>query len=121
MLLDTCVVIDVLRGDEKARTFVKGLAEPPALSAVSVTELIAGVRNAQERQSVEAAMQSYTIVGIDVEIASAAGDYVREYGRSHGVDPIDALIAATARGAGLELATLNLKHFPMLKGLRRPY
>ncbi|KAA3419994.1 PIN domain-containing protein, partial [Streptococcus pneumoniae] len=53
--------------------------------------------------------------------ASLAGDYVRQYGPSHGVDPIDALIAATAKSANLQLATLNLKHFPMFKGLKRPY
>ena len=55
------------------------------------------------------------------DIAGLAGDYVRRYGPSHGTDPIDALIAATAKTHGLALATLNLKHFPMFAGLTRPY
>ena len=33
----------------------------------------------------------------------------------------DAVIAATAMHHGLELVTLNLKHFPMFPDLQRPY
>ena len=121
MLLDTCIVIDVLRGREAAVAFVNGLPEVPSLSAITATELIAGARNARERRQIERLLEVYTVHDIGLEIASLAGDYLRQYGQSHGVDPIDALIAATAKTANLELATLNLKHFPMFKGLKRPY
>jgi len=33
----------------------------------------------------------------------------------------DLVIAATAQDLGLELATGNVKHFPMFKSLRAPY
>jgi len=33
----------------------------------------------------------------------------------------DYLIAATALTEGLELATLNLRHYPMFPGLARPF
>jgi len=33
----------------------------------------------------------------------------------------DYLIAATAEVQGFELATLNVKHFPMFQGLRPPF
>ncbi|GIX28524.1 MAG: ribonuclease VapC10 [Burkholderiales bacterium] len=121
MLLDTCIVIDVLRGREAALAFVNGLPEAPSLSAITATGLIAGVRNARERRQIERLLEVYKIHDIGLETASLAGDYVRQYGPSHGVDPIDALIAATAKSANLQLATLNLKHFPMFKGLKRPY
>ena len=121
MLLDTCIVIDVLRGREAALLFVNDLAEAPSLSVLTATELIAGLRNAQERRHIERLLEVYVIQDIGLEIASLAGDYVRRYGPSHGVDPIDALIAATAKSTGLDLATLNLKHFPMFEGLERPY
>ena len=121
MLLDTCIVIDVLRGQGAALAFVNGLAEKPSLSAITATELIAGTRNARERSQIERLLEVYTVYDIGRQIASLAGDYVRQYGPSHGVDPIDALIAATAKIRNLELATLNLKHFPMFKGLKRPY
>lgn len=121
MLLDSCIVIDVLRGREAALAFVNGLADTPALSVITATELIAGIRNTRERRLIERLLEVYTVHHIGLEIASLAGDYVRQYGRSHGVDPIDALIAATAKTRNLDLATLNLKHFPMFKGLKRPY
>jgi hypothetical protein len=121
VLLDTCIVIDVLRGQSAALAFVNGLSDTPSLSAISATELLAGVRNRRERGRIEQLLSVYVVHDIGLEIASLAGDYIREYGPGHGTDPIDALIAATAKLRNLELVTLNLKHFPMFKGLKRPY
>ena len=121
MLLDTCVVIDLLRGRDAALGFVQELPDTPSLSVITVTELVAGCRNARERRQIERLLGAYVVHGIELAIASLAGDYVRQYGPSHGVDPIDALIAATAKTRSLSLATLNLKHFPMFNDLKRPY
>jgi len=121
MLLDTCVLIDVLRGSEAALAFISELPEKPALSVITVTEILAGVRNARERKLFEQFAAACDAVPIDLEIATLAGEYVSQCRKSHSVDPIDALIAATAKAKGLPLATLNLKHFPMLDGLKRPY
>ena len=121
MLLDTCVMIDVLRGKAAAFGFVSGLENAPALSAVTVTELVAGCRSVKERRQIDRLLSHYVIHDINRDVASLAGDYVRQYGPSHGTDPIDALIAATAKTNNLPLATLNLKHFPMFAGLTRPY
>jgi predicted nucleic acid-binding protein len=120
-LLDTCIMIDVLRGKEAAVAFVSGLLRAPSLAAVTVTELIAGCRSAKERRQIDRLLSLYTVHDINRDIAGLAGDYVRRYGPSHGTDPIDALIAATAETHGRSLATLNLKHFPMFAGLTRPY
>ena len=47
---------------------------------------------------------------------------MHEYRRSHaGIGPGDYLIAATALAGGLELATLNIRHYPMYPGLTRPF
>ena len=121
MLLDTCIMIDVLRGKAAAFDFVSSLENAPALSAVTVTELVAGCRNAKERREIDRLLSHYAIHDINRDVASLAGDYVRRYGSSHSTDPIDALIAATAKANGLTLATLNVKHFPMFAGLTRPY
>ncbi len=121
ILLDTCIVIDVLRGREQAVAYVTALDAQPAISAATATELVAGCRNIRERRQVDRLIEHYIVHDIDREIACLAGEFIRDYGASHGTDPIDALIAATARLRGLTLATLNLKHFPMFKGLTRPY
>ena len=61
------------------------------------------------------------VLDVTHEIGVKSGEYLKKYRPSHGVGAIDALIAATAEIHGLELATLNLKHFPMFKNLEGPY
>ena len=121
MVLDTCVIIDVLRGKNAAVDFVTGLKETPALSVVTVTELVAGCRNTKERRAVDRLLSHYVMHDIGFKIAALAGEFIQRYGRSHGTDPVDALIAATAIAHDLPLATLNLKRFPMFAGLAPPY
>jgi hypothetical protein len=61
-------------------------------------------------------------VDVDEPIARRAGESGRPWRRSHqGIATADVIIAATADVHDLELATLNLKHFPMVRGLRLPY
>jgi predicted nucleic acid-binding protein len=121
MLLDTCILVDVLRGKSAALAFITGLKTPPQISAVTLTQLVAGCRNVKERRQIDSLLSHYSVHDIGRDIANLAGEYIRSYGASHGTDPIDALIAATAKVQGVPLATLNLKHFPMFEGLARPY
>jgi predicted nucleic acid-binding protein len=121
MLLDTCVVIDLLRGKEAALRFVTGIRDRPSLSVITAAEIVASARNTREREQIDRVLQSYRLHDIELEIARLAGELVRRYGPSHSVDPIEALIAATATVSGEDLATLNLRHLPMFKALKRPY
>ena len=51
-----------------------------------------------------------------------AGALARQHRRAHsGVDAADYLIAATAIVLEAELLTMNVRHFPMLTGLRPAY
>ena len=55
-------------------------------------------------------------------IARRAGRHLRRFRRSHpGIDLADYLIGATAEEEGATLVTLNVKHFPMVDGLRAPW
>ncbi len=59
---------------------------------------------------------------VDEQTARRAAELMRRHRRSHqGIGLGDYLIAATATVRGLELATLNVEHFPMFKGLRAPF
>jgi len=88
---------------------------------MTVAELFAGVREGQERKVLENALKVCTQIEIDSEIATLGGLYRRDYGKSHGVGLVDALIAATAKLHGYRLVTLNHKHFPMLDKVLVPY
>jgi predicted nucleic acid-binding protein len=61
------------------------------------------------------------VVPLTVEIAIAGGLYERDFGKSHGVGLADAILAATAEAEKAELKTLNVKHYPMIKGLKPAY
>jgi predicted nucleic acid-binding protein len=59
---------------------------------------------------------------VDQPVARCAGELGRRWRRSHpGIGVADLTIAATTEEIGADLATRNLKHFPMFKGLRAPY
>jgi predicted nucleic acid-binding protein len=120
-LLDTNVVVDFLRGHRPAVTFVGSLKSRPRLSVVTVTEIFAGLRSQKNERVVRGFFAQCECLPLLSVSAEYAGDILRHYRASHGVGIADALIAATAEHHGLRLATLNVKHFPMLKGLKRAY
>ncbi len=121
MLLDTCVAIDFLRGDAPATTYVGSLVERPSISVITVAEVFAGLRSQKEERAARLFLDSCMVLALLPGMAKAAGAYMRHYRGSHSVELGDALIAATAEHHGLELATLNVKHFPMIKRLKAAY
>lgn len=121
MVLDTDVLIDYLRARPEAVTYIESLTEPLSMSAITVAELYAGVRDGAERAALEAFIRVFLILPINLEIAVKGGLYRRDYSKSHSVGLADALIAATAEQHQATLVTLNNKHFPMLNNVVVPY
>ena len=121
MLIDTCVVIDFLRGFPNAVKFFDEMATQPTISTVTVAELYAGAKNKSKTQAVDAIINTFIILDVTAEIAKKGGEWACKYTPSHGIDLPDALIASTAEIEGLKLATCNLKHFPMFPEIKRPY
>jgi predicted nucleic acid-binding protein len=121
ILLDTDILVDFLRGNNQAEAFIATQADRITLSAIVVAELYAGVKGEAEREALDALVSLFRIVPVDVEIAKAGGLYQRDYGKSHGVGLADAILAATTEAWKADLKTLNIKHYPMLKGLRPAY
>ena len=121
MLLDTSILVEILRARPDALAWLDGQATPPSLSAVSLMELHAGCRSQREEADITRIERTLKVHPVDAVIANRAGVFVRHYQASYGLDDIDALIAATAEHHDVKLATLNVKHFPMFAKLRRPY
>ncbi len=121
VLLDTSIVIDVLRGFPSATEYASGLDVAPTCSEITRVEVLRGVRS-PERSTVERLFRTLRWVGLDEALARHAGELGRRWRRSHpGISTSDLVIAATAEELGLELATLNVRHFPMFEGLQAPY
>lgn len=120
-LLDTCILIDYSRGKPEALAFINALAIAPALSTLTVTEILAGIRNKREQTLFENFFSYCDILPVTYQIATQGGQLLNQYMRSHGTDLVDGILAATAIEHQLELVTCNLKHFPMFDQLIAPY
>lgn len=121
VILDTCVLVDHLRASEPATEYLAGLVERPSCSEISRIEVAQGLRSG-ERSAAGRLFALIAWVPVDETVARRAGELGRRWRRSHpGIGVADLAIAATAEQLGGDLATLNLKHFPMFKGLRVPY
>jgi predicted nucleic acid-binding protein len=121
ILVDTDVLIDFLRGSDKAIAFIDEFSPHIVLSPIVVAELYAGVKGADELSALDNFVSLFRVVPIDSEIAKAGGLYKRDFGKSHGVGLADAILAATADKENAELKTLSVKHYPMIKGLKPAY
>ncbi len=121
IILDTCVLVDFLRGYKKAVTFLISNQDRIALSPIVLAELHAGARDDDEIAELDRLPLLFPIVLVSAEIARLGGDYMRAYSKSHGLGFANAILAATATTQGAILKTLNIRHFPMFMGLKAAY
>ena len=121
LLIDTDIIIDFLRGFDKAVRYIKSHSEEIVLSVITVAELYACVKGNNEHKELDDFIDLFPILQITTEVARIGGLYKSEYFKSHGVGLADGLIAASAEIHDAVLKTLNIKHYPMIKGLKPPY
>jgi predicted nucleic acid-binding protein len=121
VVFDTSVLLDILRNDPAALDYARGVQEVPACSEVTRVEVMRGLRSA-EREGVEQLFRALRWVPVDEPLARRAGELGRRWDRHRpGISLADLVVAATAEHVDAELATTNVRHFPMFEGLRAPY
>jgi predicted nucleic acid-binding protein len=114
-LIDTDILIDHFHQHSAAMQLISTLvdaSDPLAISVVTLTELLAGMRPGEEEKT-EGLLNLFVLLPIDEPVGRQAAMYLRAFRKSHKIDFGDALIAATARLQGAELFTRNKKHYPM--------
>jgi hypothetical protein len=119
-IFDSSVLIAHLRNVTAATEILASAIRAGAArtSVLSRVEIEGGMRSG-ERRDVRRLFVSLRLEPVTDTMAARAGEFLRKYRRSHpGIDVVDYVVAATADVLGAELATLNVKHFPMFKGLR---
>ena len=116
LLLDTTVLIDVLRARAQRRQLLAELVEAGhtlATTAINVGELYAGMRAGEEART-EALLGNLACYAITERIARKAGTLKRDF-RQQGItlSLTDMIVAATAMEENLTLMTDNRRDFPM--------
>ena len=125
-LLDTTVLVDVIRKEETALDYVDSTRKAGGalrLSIVTKMELIIGCRDKAEVQKTEKLVADYDVLDVTPLISRKAYELIVRFSKSHGMAIPDAFIAATALVENAVLVTSNVRHFSMIDGLRleKPY
>jgi predicted nucleic acid-binding protein len=118
MLIDTDVLVWVVRGSPHALAFVHS-ADSRNVSAISYMELVQGSRDQREARGIRAFLKQFEFKMLPVteSISHRAINYMESHALASGLSVTDALIAATAADRDLVLATANRKHFAPIKDL----
>lgn len=118
---DTNVIIDHLRNVPQATRFLEEIENGSfdgLISTITILELMAAPRMTEQRVgAIKTLVGIFEQVPVDEQVATVAGRYLAKFRASHGLEPMDAIIAATASVNKAVLFTLNTKHFKFIEGL----
>lgn len=118
-LLDSDVLIDVLRQHPAAGDWLKRKAEMRiAIHGVVAMEIISGSLNKEDLRQNQAFLDRFTIAWPTSVEFEYAYRLLAEYRLATGIGIPDCLIAATAMTRGWRLYTFNLKHYRHFSGLQ---
>jgi hypothetical protein len=123
-LIDTPILIDVLRKRVEAETYILDTT-PQNLCThdTVVAEILMGVRDGKELAAVDRFLQPFQILHLTEVDSARAIELLHQFKLSHGTGYLDCLIAATALRLNMPVATTNDKHFRPIPNLQviRPY
>jgi len=116
-VLDTNVLIEILKNNQQTIKQVESLSPPLFISVISAMELIYGALNKQELKKQQQFLSLFTIIQLDEKVSQKAFLLIAQYAKSHTLDIPDALIAASCLENNKILFTYNRKDFHFIPKL----
>lgn len=117
ILLDTNVLIEILKNNQDTIKQVSALTPPLAISSITAMELMVGARNKKEIQLLKQFIAKFLIIHLEPVISQTALKLITRFAKSHSLDIPDALISATALNKQAPLLTYNTKDFQYISAL----
>lgn len=114
-LIDTSVVVDLLRGYKAAETWLQSQTGTGITRAVWI-ETLEGAPNRRKQQEAVKLLRRFEIVEFETVDFVWATQVLIQYNLSHNVDGYDCLIASVSHRLNLPLYNHNMKHFTPLLG-----
>lgn len=124
LLIDTDVLIEVLRGSASAAAWLESLqSDSFGIPGVAAMELIRGCRNQTELRQVRKFLSSFRVLWPEAQEFAFSYDLLVSLSLSSAIGIPDCLIAAMALNRKMRLYTFNVKHFQAVPGLNpvQPY
>jgi predicted nucleic acid-binding protein len=124
LLLDTDVMVDIMRGYDPALQWLDTVPdEPIVLPGFVAMELVQGCDNHDERDLLLREIEQFQIAWPSPETSQAALEVFADVHFSHGTGLLDALIGQLAVALDTPLVTFNDAHYEPIPGLevRQPY
>jgi len=115
VLLDTDVVINILKDHKETVDKLQSSIEDHSfyISPIVWMEIYKGMRKDEEKKVLKL-LNFFECLNINNETGAIAGALLNKFCKSHGLEEIDAFVAAIAQYNKCQLFTYNKKHFRMI-------
>ncbi len=114
--IDSDILIWHLRGRDEAKALLRSFVERNDvelwIGAMQRAEIVFFMRDSEVKHTM-ALLSLFKTRPVDQAIVDQAGIFYRKFNPSHGIDPNDALLAATVLLIGGRIVTQNIAHYPM--------
>lgn len=122
-LVDTSIIIDLIRGYSDAHLWLSGIDESLGVSHFVWLEVIQGAQNKQKQASAMRILADFELIEITPADTQWAVQALATTRLAHNVDALDSLIASVSYRLQIPLYTRNMKHFTPLLGelAQKPY
>ena len=116
VFIDSDILIWHLRGRMEAKKLLKTLVRNEDtelwIGAMQRAEIVFFMKENEEDSTMDL-LSLFQTQSVDQEIIDQAGRYYRKWNPTHGVDPNDAILAASVALRGGQILTQNVSHYPM--------
>ena len=114
--VDSDILIWHLRGKDEAKQLLENLTDDNEvelwIGAMQRSEIVFFMRDTEKEDTMDF-LSFFKTHPVDKTIVDQAGEFYRKWNPSHGIDPNDALLAATVALTGGRIITQNVSHYPM--------